>query len=81
MSTKRIEIFKKASNSLKISLKCYEILKKKPYILKKKASRQLPYCHNGQSAPAVECILNTVFTYIFFKKKEGYGKVMRVFLE
>jgi hypothetical protein len=42
MSSKRIEIFtkasnhfKKASNSLKISLKCHAFLKKKPRILKK----------------------------------------------
>jgi hypothetical protein len=51
MFSKRIEIFekasyyfKKASNSLKISLKCLTFSKKK-------ASRQLPHCHNGQSTP------------------------------
>jgi hypothetical protein len=27
------------------------ILKKKPIILKKRASQQLPHCHNSQPAP------------------------------
>jgi hypothetical protein len=43
MSSKRIEIFKKASNSLKISSKCHAF--------SKKASQQLRHCHIGQSTP------------------------------
>jgi hypothetical protein len=57
MFLKRIEIFekasnyfKKASNSLKISLKCH-IFFKKYLTYSKVASQQLPHCHNGQSAP------------------------------
>jgi hypothetical protein len=50
MSSKRIEIFKKALNYLKISLKCHTFFKKKGSHSQKKASRQLPHCHNGQSA-------------------------------
>jgi hypothetical protein len=50
MSSNRIEIFKKASNSLKISFK------KKSRIHKKKASWQLPHCHNGQFAPGLTLV-------------------------
>jgi hypothetical protein len=44
MSSRRIEIFNKSQIFLKISLKCHAFQKKK-------ALRQLPNCHNGQSTP------------------------------
>jgi hypothetical protein len=45
MSSKRIEIFKKASNSGKIYLKCHPIFKKKPRIPKTIAALpQRPVC-------------------------------------
>jgi hypothetical protein len=49
MSSKTIENFKKASNSLKIYLKCHAFLKASHF--EKRASRQLPHCYNGQSSP------------------------------
>jgi hypothetical protein len=54
MPSKRIEIFKKASNhfiSVKISLTCHAFFKKKAWNTQKKAWWQLRLCHNGQSAP------------------------------
>jgi hypothetical protein len=43
MSTKRQEIFKKASNFLKISLKGHAVKKKASLSQKKKATWQLPH--------------------------------------
>jgi hypothetical protein len=43
MSSKRIEIFKKAAISLKISLKCHAFSKKNPW--------HFPHCHNDHAAP------------------------------
>jgi hypothetical protein len=51
MSSERIEIFEKASHSLKISFKWHAFLKNASHS-QKRASRQLPNCHNGQSTPA-----------------------------
>jgi hypothetical protein len=58
MSSKTTKICKKNPKSLYKSLKFFKntfkmsrILKKKPRILKKRASQQLPHCHNDQFAP------------------------------
>jgi hypothetical protein len=48
MPSERIEIFTKASISLKVSEKCHSFLKKKASHSQKKALR---HCYNGQSAP------------------------------
>jgi hypothetical protein len=50
MFKKRIEIFKKASNSLKISLKCYAFLKKSLALLKK-SLLEIATLPIGQPAP------------------------------
>jgi hypothetical protein len=68
MSSKRIEIFKKASNSQKISLKSHAFLKKASHS-QKKALRQLPYCHKGLSQRTQNTCKNLQETLKKLKKK------------
>jgi hypothetical protein len=52
MPSIRIEIFTKCLSFSENISKMPSILKnKKPHILKKEASRQLPHCQNGHSTP------------------------------
>jgi hypothetical protein len=68
MSSKRIKIFKKASNSLKISLKCHEFLKKASH-----SQKQIPcgYCPIAISRPRILNIYNFHGIQEFSKNKNG----------